>query len=600
MNMKHKIIYLILMVVVSGGLSSCDSFLTQTDPNNVNTEIFWEDLNDTQAGLVSTYATLRKSGIINMMQETRRCDMGWPGYGHPTPEKIERTLWYYHTYSNSNVELEDKWSDNYEGTFRANQVIKALDENVERTEENGEAWDLQMGQAKFLRALYHFNLYTSFNEGSIIIRDFVPMVKEDIHRPLSPADSVFAFIVADLEEAYELLPHKYENAADLGRVTRGAAGTILGLMYVYNDDFVTAQTYFNDIITNPEYGYELEQDLDKMFTTAGAFNSESILEVSYSNTERTDITSPYHDDVLSNRLNDQTTGTDAAYVPAWLAYAYKMEPMDSLNEINFIESFNPADTTDTGERSLIMHRVSRRASAMVSLPEDDHTMYYQEGNVPDKMKGSNNNGWGFSMYKKYSNHDIVEDENDMPRGKQYSGKNVVLNRLPEVYLLQAECIIQTGGNIQEALDLVNAIRQRWGLVQLGISSNPTYTYDGYDYVANPDSLMKRIMYIEKPLELSAEGQSIRWNDLRRWGITKDRFKQLSEEVYYKVDCKYWSYADVKEKTKWKQAIVKDPTGHKKPFTIDYEYDNTSEIYTPERHDYLPIPLTEIMNNPNID
>lgn len=599
--MKKLFKYLIIMVVVGGGMTSCDDFLTQVNPNYVTTDIYWEDLGDTDASLASAYATLRKSGVINMMQETRRSDMGWPGYGHPTPEKIERTLWYYHTYSNSNVELEDKWADNYEGVFRSNQVIEALNNKVTRTDENAEEWDIQMGQAKFLRALYHFYLYTSFNNGNIILRDFVPKSVEDIHQPLSSANKVFAFILSDLEEAYELLPAIYDDAADLGRATKGAAATILGIAHVYNDnDYASAMPYFEDVINNAEYGYALETDLTKMFTTAGEFNSESILEVAFSNTDRTDITSPYNDDVMSNRLNDQTTGTDAAYVPAWLAYAYKQEPMDSLNDINYAPSNNPADTTATGERSLEFRRVSQRASAMVTLPEDEHTLYYLDGSVSENMKNSNNNGWGFSMYKKYSNHDIVADENDMPRGKQYSGKNVVLNRLSEVYLLQAECIIKTGGDIQEALDLINAIRDRWGLVQLGVSNNPARTFDGYDYVADPDSLMKRIMYIEKPLELSAEGQAIRWNDMRRWGITKQRFEQLASETYYKVDCKYYSMKTGKALTKWNQAIVTDPTGDNKYFTIDYEYDNAAANFDPERHDYLPIPLTEIMNNPNIN
>ncbi len=599
--MKDFFKYLIIMIVVSGGLTACDDFLTQTDPNNLNTDVFWENLEDTKAGLTSAYATLRKSGVINMMQETRRSDMGWPGYGHPTPEKIERTLWYYHTYTNSNAELEDKWADNYEGVFRANQVIAALNGKVERTDENAEEWDLQMGQAKFLRALYHFYLYTSFNKGSIIIRDFVPASIDEIHLPLSPANEVFDFIKTDLEEAYSLLPASYEETSDLGRATKGAAATILGIAHVYNNnDYASAMPYFDDVINNAEYGYQLETDLDLMFTTAGEFNSESILEIAFSNTERTDITSPYNDDVMSNRLNDQTTGTDAAYVPAWLAYAYKTEPMDSLNDINYALSIDPADTTAAGEPNTVFRNVSRRASAMVTLVEDQHTLYYLTDNVSTNMKSSGNNGWGFSFYKKYSNHDIVADENDMPKGKQYSGKNVVINRLSEVYLLQAECIMKTGGDIQEALDLINAIRDRWGLVQLGTSTNPARTYDGYDYISDPDSLMNRIMYIEKPLELSAEGQAIRWNDLRRWGITKERLTQLANQTYYKVDYTCFSMATGKTKTRWNQSIAITPGTDNNAFVIDYEYDIPAANFNAERHNYLPIPLTEIMNNPNIN
>lgn len=593
--MKNLLKYIIATVIVGGGLVSCDDFLTQVDPNNLNTEVFWESLDDTEAGLTATYATLRKSGVINMMEETRRADMGWPGYGYPTPEKIERTLWYYHTYTNSNTELEAKWADNYEGVFRANQVIAALNDKVFRTEENAEEWDEQMGQARFLRGLYHFYLYTSFNEGSIIVHDDVPLTIDGIHIALSPADSVFAFIKADLEAAYTLLPETF-TGDDLGRATKGAAATILGIAHVYNDgDYTSAMPYFDDVINNGAYGYALEQDLDNMFTTAGEFNSEAILEIAFSNTERTDITSPYADDVMSNRLNDQTTGTDAAYVPAWLAYAYKTEPMDSLDERNWY-----VDTLAASGKS--MRNVPLRASSMVTLVEDEQTKYYLDYIVPEKMKSPSNNGWGFSSYKKYSNHDIVTDETLMPKGKQYSGKNVTLNRLSEVYLLQAECIIKTGGDIQEALDLINAIRSRWGLVLLGTSTDASRTFDGYDYIADSDSLMNRIMYIEKPLELSAEGQAIRWNDLRRWGITKSRFEQLANEEYYKISYTYYSPNAEKEMTKQNSSIQKGTPSADETvgLVIDYEYDITKDTYNAARHDYLPIPLSEIMNNPYID
>ncbi len=40
---------------------------------------------------------------------------------------------------------------------------------------------------------------------------------------------------------------------------------------------IKAEPLFYEVITDKRYGYELVQDLSKMFTTAGEFNSESIL-----------------------------------------------------------------------------------------------------------------------------------------------------------------------------------------------------------------------------------------------------------------------------------------------------------------------------------
>ncbi|GAL82365.1 putative outer membrane protein [Algibacter lectus] len=138
-----------------------------------------------------------------------------------------------------------------------------------------------MAQARFFRGLFHYFLYTTYNGGgSIILRDKVPVTKDEFAKGLSPAADVLAFIREDLEYAYANLYKKgaYPDG-DLSRVTSGAAGTILGSSYLQELNYSKAMTYFDDVINN--HGYELEYDMSKLFTTAGEFNNESIFEINF-------------------------------------------------------------------------------------------------------------------------------------------------------------------------------------------------------------------------------------------------------------------------------------------------------------------------------
>ena len=274
------------LLILATGLNSCEDFLTQNNPNQTSSDKFWSNLDDTNKGLTSTYAVLRNAYLVNTNIEAWRSDMGWPGYGRPTPTLgLENyNTWYAHGYTDSNDDISKKWEACYLGIFRAGQVIEALDRikgTVNETELN-----LQMGQARFLRGLFYFYLYNAFNEGKVILHKTVPRTMEEFHKDVATAPEVFNFFMSDLKIAYQLLPAKFSTIdANLGRPSAGAAATILGTSYMYKNDIDSAMIYFNDVIggkaESNRYGYALEDELDKMFTTKGEYNSESILEVSY-------------------------------------------------------------------------------------------------------------------------------------------------------------------------------------------------------------------------------------------------------------------------------------------------------------------------------
>lgn len=599
----NKLLKKILLLVLLCGTVSCDDFLTQDNPNYRDVNEYWENISNIERGLNAAYATLRNRAIYNTREEAFRSDLAWPGAGRPIPKSQgEEYVCYTHTYNNATSFIEDKWEACYTGIFRANQVIRALNKVKDKFKDNLEHWSILMGQARFLRGLFHFYLHSAYNNGKIIIVDEIPYKLEDFHLPLSESSEVVAFFRKDLVYAFENLPVKYENANEnLGRITSGVAATVLGTSYLYeysdnkrqkvnmekNDEILrTAVRYFNYVINDCEY--ELVQDPDVLFNEKYEFNNESIFEIVYTDLVRPEINEWDSNSFIQKTAFYTTQYYGGHYLPAWLANAYQTEKVDEKDDRNYCESEND-ETLDNKE----LRKISLRASSMVALWLDVYSPWYGAENVPARNKNFSFSDCGFGYYKKFSDCKSYKDD------RTKSGMNIVITRLSEVYLMYAECMIEQN-NIPEALKYINLIRKRWGLVLLGPAMDKDNTYDELPY--NQSTLLKRLQYVEKPLEVSIEGHMTRWIDLRRWGLLEERFKELSEAKYFAVNEQIVapnkktyvmnSYGIVKNEAEMKLA----PKDNK---LIDFEYDMAYKNFDYTRHAYYPIPMNEIERNPNL-
>ncbi|SDX42906.1 Starch-binding associating with outer membrane [Lutibacter oricola] len=590
--MKNISLKILVFTFIVGLFSACgDEYLTEVNPNEIAKDSYWRNLDETGAGLNATYHTLHDRFILGVVEDAIRTDQGWPGYGRPAPNNINE--YYNQTFTNSSEAIIERWQANYKGIFRANQVIEAL-ENIQGEYGEDLEWTSQMAQAKFLRGLFHYYLYTVYNNGSVILREKNPLTDEEINKAVSPAEEVLAFIKTDMEYAYDNLYKKgeYPNSNDLNRATSGAAATILGSIYLNEFDYTTAMTYFEDVIDN--HGYQLVYDMDRLFTTEGEHNEESIFEVTFSSDLKPEE-NVWSGEAVSTTLGQIFTNTVGPTIPAWMVWRFKTEQMDPLDNRNYY------DDPSTGKT---LRNVPLRASAMAAIVEDNQTEYYLTGTVTENGK-FHGTAWGYGWWKKYSNHDIVEAESALPYGAVRSGKNVTMNRLADVMLMQAECKIKTG-DLDAAIELMNKIRQRWGLVLLGESGSDTvHTYNEETYTAS--ELMEHLMNEEKALEMCVEGYATRYIDFKRWeqseGIgLEQRFAELSNEVYYGVPYKYVNSAGV-TKTKWNfPSIVIDPSGAigGSSIIVDYEYDTPAANYSEKLNGTFPLPLSEVSSNPNIN
>ncbi len=720
--MKIKKIYNLLLAGSFLALfgTACDDFLTQENPNEMTTDVFWDNLSDCDKGLTAVYNAFKNQNIFQMTDESNRADLTWPGVWPKYPQTTNE--YYLHTYTNSSNSVGNKWAALYTGIFRANQVIEGLEgiKNNYTEPDDVKKWQLIMGQARFFRGLFHFYLNCSFNKGNIPIMNFVPKNEEDFFQSCSSSELVKDFFREDLEYAESILPIKGEGEGseredwqakngDLGRITSGAASAVLGISYLYENNYSVAAEYFKKIIDNSSY-YLV--DCADNFTTKNEMNAESILEIVYTHTYNSEY-DVYSQTILSNILNMMTApgpfgGWGPVIFPSyWLYRDYACEPVDKRdprniiylntdahgeiyyrNELNYTQevlqdgkvmrsypvlnlkdtcfylkkvevdnSGNPViankedlpedtytplqinnnmrvkpQTTmrsdgpwniyyDNEGRPYRYRNHSIRASYSIVMPTEEDLKYYNTGYPADV--------WGFSncyaAFRKYSNWDIRTTEKESPKNMD-SEINFRVIRLADIYLMYAECLIKGGtdeGGVSEAMRYINRIRRRGGTILIGSENQALAEYKGqYTYQDTPDTetdevdytfyhrkddpkvistaseLMHHLMYKERPLELSIEGFAIRFIDLRRWGITKQRFQTLSESPFTTWGIPFVNLNTMKAAACWGWAFDYDPDDPKATTGTKYQYQLPAVNYNDDKA-YYPIPSDEVVSNPEV-
>lgn len=162
------------------------------------------------------------------------------------------------------------WNTLYEGVKRANVVIEkvpliAMDDGLKNR---------YVGEAKFLRALFYFDLVRAWG-GVPLVRSTTPALDQT----RATKEAVYDLIEADLLSAIATLPEKSQlAAADIGRATKGAARGILAKVYLFQGDFPNAEKYALEVI-NSGQGYALEANFEDANSENGRHGVESLFEI---------------------------------------------------------------------------------------------------------------------------------------------------------------------------------------------------------------------------------------------------------------------------------------------------------------------------------
>ncbi|MFK7755489.1 MAG: RagB/SusD family nutrient uptake outer membrane protein [Flavobacteriales bacterium] len=260
--MKKIFIY----IAVTAVICSCKKDVLELDPiSEIGSSEFYSNTQEVELATLAIYdglqaVPLREFALTEMRSDntkTKSSEGDWAQFEQFTVQPTNQVVASY-------------WAANYNVIFRCNRVLENLDAVT-----NSSLRAQFEGEAKFSRALSHFNLVRAY--GDIPLVDRVLGITDTEYFDRDPAAAVLDFITQDLVDASSLLPGR--TAMDFGRATSGAAQALLAKVYLTTGNYSGAETLCASLIGGTEY--ELEADYSDVFYSEG--NNEIIFAIPYLN-----------------------------------------------------------------------------------------------------------------------------------------------------------------------------------------------------------------------------------------------------------------------------------------------------------------------------
>jgi len=268
--MKNKIVALAIASLL---LASCGKdFLDLSPASQVGVTNFYRTASDFTNAVNGAYSSLQLSGQYGdwyVFSEITSDNTTNPLSGSVT-DQDEFDKFYVRS---TNPFLEARWNNSYQGIARCNAILDRIDPIP-----MPEALKTQYkGEAKFLRALMYFNLVRVFGDVPLVVNE-VKSVSEGYTQGRVAVDQVYKQIIQDLSDAETALPVRYA-ASDLGRATSGSAKSLLGKVYLTQQNFPAAATKLKEVIDSK--AYSLLPNYAEVFRADNGNHAESVFTVQF-------------------------------------------------------------------------------------------------------------------------------------------------------------------------------------------------------------------------------------------------------------------------------------------------------------------------------
>ena len=388
---NHKYI-VICTLIFSLALGSCNDLILDLSPQSVLTEAdFYKTADDMEGAVLGIYSSYQS-----------RKPRDWAILEMPT-DNIHRTGYFNIggldelnslAFSSENPLFASFWQNTYNGIFRANAVLANLDNPTDYV---GSQKEVLEGQARFMRALFYFDLVRMY--GDVPNVTTLITVEEAQNTPRSSTEEIYSLIISDLNASISLLPAPGNIAT--GRANQAAAEALLGKVYIYREDWQNALVHFQNV---EQYNYSLQDDFAALWELDNEDNSEVIFAMKY--TENTNG-HPLSTDFLPyfGVTGISTRGSENVF-PSWSLHKRYL-PGDTRKEATITEYWK----------------------SPVSPPEEPESWY--------------------PYVSKFA----------VPHPPNQSGLDIPVIRYADVILLKAEALFRSGQS-EQALTELNKIRER--------------------------------------------------------------------------------------------------------------------------------------------
>lgn len=371
-------------------------------------------------------------------------------------------------YIANNGTINAYWGHNYKIIYQANSAIDAVISG--KLEDEGSMRN--KGEALFFRAYCYFNLVRAFGEVPLVT--FRINDSAEANLPKSTVEEIYKQIDADLTEATELLPKKWD-AMYIGRLSWGAARALHARTYMMRNDWKNMYDAANEVISSGLYN--LNTPYDKIFTDDGENTGESVFELQCTSTpskpSSTDIGSQFCQVQGVRGAGDWNLGWGWHMASTEMGKAY--EPGDPRKDATLL--------------------YFRRSNSEEITPENTNKPY---GESPVST----------AMGAFYNKKAYTDPAKRLIYAKDGFWVNIRLIRYSDVILMAAEAANELG-NTSEANANLELVRSR------ARGSNATLLPA---VTSMNQSILRDAIRHERRVELGLEFD--RFYDLVRWGIAE--------------------------------------------------------------------------------
>lgn len=513
--MKLNKISLILAGTLAIGMTSCTDELEIDQHGVLNYDTFYQTDEDAQAATAAIYLQMRGLAYNYLIAKNCLTDDFWAGGGGRNDNAGFEQLNEF-TFTADQDLIQSMFESYYQIIYKSNVVLGHV---------NGDSETMLRcrAEAKVLRAFANFELTTMWGNPPVVDHELTP---SEYNCPNGSTSELWGLIENDLTEAIASNALKSKSSLDdkdTWQVTKEYAQALLGKAYLWQNKNAEAAAMFDNVINSGKYDL-YRGNYEDVIQFCAKMNCESLFE--------------------TIRVDDQNNVFDNwDFCGAMLRW--RLDCMDMTDDFKAVFG--------TSQNYGFMAPQKNLYDDFVKLEGENGYRLNQTMKTYDQMKdlgmsiqsGKTVINEGYFMWKWRVGIDATPSTG---YGFCYTN-NFRWMRLAEVYLCAAEAHLATGHQ-DKCDEYMNKIRER--------AKVPTKS--GYTLAD---------IQLEKRLELC--GESVRFQDLLRWGMAYERLKDQGKDcplLQSNGEVKYVIYNNDASKFGFKQG----------------------------KHDLLPYPDTEIKLN----
>ncbi|TDP00314.1 RagB/SusD family nutrient uptake outer membrane protein [Flavobacterium sp. 245] len=256
-SIHHLLLFQVITMVL---LTSCDSFVEVDLPKSQLTTVsVFDNYSTANAALSDIYSKMREQGLLSGSASGVSNLLGnYADELYCLASPGDPTLPFYtNALLPANSTITDSWNLSYNQIYAANAVMEGVESSNKLTVKEKEQL---RGEALFIRAIVHFYLSNLYGDIPYIVS-----TDRNINNEASkiPVKDIYRNIIADLENAVNLLPQDYINAERV-RPNQFAAKAFLARVYLYNESWAEASNTASAVL-NAINLYAIEDNVSLVF-----------------------------------------------------------------------------------------------------------------------------------------------------------------------------------------------------------------------------------------------------------------------------------------------------------------------------------------------